>query len=70
MLVLMFELDMFVFDIGVDIGVDTGVDIGVDMGVAFTRFELLTLFAGAPPQAIPRAAADNMTESAIFFIKV
>jgi len=70
MLVFMFELDMFVFDIGVDIGVETGVDIGVGIGVEFIRFELLALFAGAPPQAIPRAATDNMTVSAIFFIKV
>ena len=69
MLVLIFELDMFVFDMGVDIGVETGVDIGVARFV-FIRFVLLAvLFDVASPQAIPRAATDNIAVSAIFFIK-
>jgi hypothetical protein len=69
---LMFEfmLDMLVFDIGVDAGI--GVDVGI--GVAkfvFIRFALLTvLFDVASPQAIQRAATDNIAVSAIFFINV
>ena len=63
-----FELVMFVFDTGVDTG------IGVAVGVArFTlvRLALLTvLFDVASPQAIPRAARDNIAVSAIFFIKL
>ena len=72
MLVLMFELDMFVFDAGVDAGVEGAVAIGVGVDrFVFTRLALLAvLFAGAPPQAIPKAAIDNMAVSAIFFIKV
>ena len=71
MLVLMFEfeLDMLVFDIGVDMGVEIGVDIGVAMFV-FTRLALLALFDVASPQAIQKAATDNIAVSAIFFIKV
>jgi hypothetical protein len=69
-LVLIFELDMFVFDIGVDIGVEIGVDIGVARFV-LTRFALLAvLFDVASPQAIPRAARDNIAVSAIFFIRI
>jgi hypothetical protein len=65
-----FELDMFVFDIGVDIGVETGVDIGVARFV-FTRLVLLAvLFDVESPQAIPKAATDNIVVSAILFIKV
>ena len=72
MLVLMFELDMFEFDAGVDTGVEGGVDIGVDVErFVFTRFVLLAvLFDVAPPQAIPKAAMDNIPVSAIFFIKL
>jgi hypothetical protein len=66
-LMFVFALDMF------DAGVDTGIGVGVAVGVArFTlvRFALLTvLFDVASPQAIPRAATDNIAVSAIFFIK-
>ena len=72
MLLLVFELDMFEFDIGVDIGVETGVDIGVEVVMlVFTRFVLLTaLFEVASVHAIPKAAIDNIPVSAIFFIYV
>jgi hypothetical protein len=67
-----FEFDAFVFAVG--IGVDGGA-VGIGVGVAmftFTRFafELLALFAGAPPQAMPSAATDKIAESAIVFIKL
>lgn len=71
MLLLVFELGIFVFDLGVATGVDTGGAIGV--GVArfvFMRLVLLALFDVASPQAMPRAATDNIAVSAILFIKV
>jgi hypothetical protein len=63
-----FELDMFVFETGVDIGVDIGVGLAT---FVFVRFALLTvLFDVASPQAMLRAATDNIAVSAIFFIKL
>ena len=66
-----FALDTFVFDAD---GVDTGIGVDVAIGVAkfvFVRFALLTvLFDVASPQAMPRAATDNIAVSAIFFINV
>jgi len=68
-LMFVFELDMFVFDIGVDGAIGVTVAIGVAM-FTFVRFALLTvLFDVASPQAIPSADTDNIAVSAIFFIK-
>src|SRR5690349_10634830 len=70
-LVFMFELVWLAFDIGVDIGVEIGVAIGVEVVIfVFTRFVLLVVLFAAPPQAMPRAASDNIAVSAIRFIKI
>jgi hypothetical protein len=60
--------EAFAFTAGDATGDAVGDATGNAVGVATNLFALLVLFAGASPQAIPRALRPKTAESAITFV--